>query len=271
MHDQLGSTVALTNSSGAVSGGYSYTSYGAVLTHTGTASTPIQYGDGYTDAETGLIYLHARYYDPATAQFLTIDPQLASTNEPYAYVNDNPLNLIDPLGAWGWNPLHWSKKNWATVGLIAGGVALAATGVGAVADLGIGGGLLASETFVSTVGYVGFGAGALATATDAVPCFRSFGSSEGVDAGACTGAALGSLSLGIGAPGVFGKIADDGLHAGLDVLSGTYGAAGLTLDSGLYYQEYYGPEAEQERKKEAFSSRGGAFGNGATEGWGCGE
>ncbi|HEU5271549.1 MAG TPA: RHS repeat-associated core domain-containing protein, partial [Jatrophihabitans sp.] len=271
VHDQLGSTVALTNSSGAVSGGYGYTSYGGVLTHTGTAATPIQYGDGYTDVETGLIYLQARYYDPATAQFLTIDPQLASTNEPYAYVDDNPLNLIDPLGAWGWNPLHWTAKNWATVGLVAGGVALAATGVGVVADLGIGGGLLASEAFVSTVGYVGFGAGALATATDAVPCFRSFGSSEGVDAGACTGAALGALSLGIGAPGVFGKIADDGLRAGLDALSATYGAAGLTLDSGLYYQEYYGAEAEQERKKEAFSGRGGAFGNGVAAGWGCGE
>jgi hypothetical protein len=138
-----------------------------------------------------------------------------------------------------------------------------------VADLEIAGGLLASDAFVTGVGYTGLGAGALATATDAVPCFQSIGSPEGVDAGACTGAALGALSLGIGAPGVFGKVADNGLHAGLDFLSANFGASGLTLDSGLYYQEYYSAEAEQGRKNQAFSSRGGAFGNGAG-GFSCG-
>ena len=34
-------------------------------------------GREYTDAETGLIYLRNRYYDPATAQFLTRDPVTA--------------------------------------------------------------------------------------------------------------------------------------------------------------------------------------------------
>lgn len=97
VHDLLGSTTALTNSSGAVTGTYNYTTYGQA-THAGTASTPLQYGGGYTDTETGLIYLQHRYYDPTTAQFLTIDPKLAATRQPYAYVEDNPLNGIDPTG-----------------------------------------------------------------------------------------------------------------------------------------------------------------------------
>ena len=39
-----------------------------------------------------------RYYDPTTDQFLSIDPAVASTNQPYVYTNDNPLNATDPLG-----------------------------------------------------------------------------------------------------------------------------------------------------------------------------
>ena len=39
-----------------------------------------------------------RYYDPATDQFLSIDPYFATTDQPYGFTNDNPLNFGDPLG-----------------------------------------------------------------------------------------------------------------------------------------------------------------------------
>jgi RHS repeat-associated protein len=52
----------------------------------------------YTDAESGLIYLRARYYDPATGQFLTRDPIESITRSAYGYVGGNPLNATDPLG-----------------------------------------------------------------------------------------------------------------------------------------------------------------------------
>jgi len=39
-----------------------------------------------------------RYYDPATDQFLSVDPLVDQTGQPYEYVNDNPLNATDPLG-----------------------------------------------------------------------------------------------------------------------------------------------------------------------------
>jgi hypothetical protein len=42
--------------------------------------------------------MRARFYDPATAQFLSRDPLTAITGEPYAYVADNPLNTSDPSG-----------------------------------------------------------------------------------------------------------------------------------------------------------------------------
>jgi hypothetical protein len=40
----------------------------------------------------------ARYYDPATGQFLTVDPDVATTLSPYGYVQGNPLNSSDPAG-----------------------------------------------------------------------------------------------------------------------------------------------------------------------------
>jgi hypothetical protein len=39
-----------------------------------------------------------RYYDPSTDQFLSVDPDVQTTDEPYAFVNDDPLNATDPLG-----------------------------------------------------------------------------------------------------------------------------------------------------------------------------
>ena len=102
VHDQVGSTVLLLGASGAQAGGYSYTPYG-LAAHTGTATTPLQYTGQYTDAGTGLVYLRARYYDPATAQFLTVDPLVNITQTPYAYVSDSPLDGTDLSGDCGAN------------------------------------------------------------------------------------------------------------------------------------------------------------------------
>jgi hypothetical protein len=39
-----------------------------------------------------------RYYDPTIDQFLSIDPDVAETVQPYVFTNDDPLNAEDPLG-----------------------------------------------------------------------------------------------------------------------------------------------------------------------------
>ena len=61
-------------------------------------TTPFGYAGEYTDPTTGLIYLRARWYDPATGQFLTRDPLLATTMEPYRYAGNDPINFGDPTG-----------------------------------------------------------------------------------------------------------------------------------------------------------------------------
>ncbi len=61
---------------------------------------PFGYTGEYTDSESGLVYLRARYYDPSTQQFLTVDPALASTEQAYAYVGGSPTNFVDATGQW---------------------------------------------------------------------------------------------------------------------------------------------------------------------------
>jgi RHS repeat-associated protein len=94
--DQLGSVRLLTNAAGGIAGTVSYTAYGT-RTATGTAS-PLGFAGQYTDTETGLVYLRARYYDPATGGFLTADPALQKTGIPYSYANDDPVTGSDPTG-----------------------------------------------------------------------------------------------------------------------------------------------------------------------------
>jgi RHS repeat-associated protein len=104
--DHLGSTRILTDNTGSVSGTYTYKATGAVPSHTGTAAVNLQYAGQYTDTESGFQYLRARYYDPGTDQFLTLDPAVRVTGEAYAYAKDDPINAWDPSGlGCGLNPV----------------------------------------------------------------------------------------------------------------------------------------------------------------------
>ncbi len=97
-HDQQGSTRMLTGSTGKTEATMTYDAYGNTTGTTGTATTPLGYDGQYTSVDTKLIYLRARVYDPATAQFLSVDPLSKITRSLYGYAHDNPLNEADPTG-----------------------------------------------------------------------------------------------------------------------------------------------------------------------------
>jgi RHS repeat-associated protein len=97
-HDQQGSTRLLTNATGETETAYTYNPFGTLNATTGTASTPLRYDGQYTSTDTGLTYLGAQTYDPATGQFLTVDPALRATGEPYAYAKGNPEKGPDATG-----------------------------------------------------------------------------------------------------------------------------------------------------------------------------
>jgi RHS repeat-associated protein len=109
-HDQQGSTRLLTSSSGVKEASVTYDAYGNITGTTGTANTPLGYDAQYTSSDTGLIYMRARTYDPATAQFVSRDPFAPISGEPYSYSGDNPLNADDPSG------LLFGLPSWEEVG-----------------------------------------------------------------------------------------------------------------------------------------------------------
>jgi RHS repeat-associated protein len=98
-HDQLGSTRILTNSTGVVVGTYRYGPNGAFWKFTGTQGTQMGFAGQYRmHTQNQLIYMRARTYDPTTAQFLSVDPLVASSGESYSYAEGNPVNASDPSG-----------------------------------------------------------------------------------------------------------------------------------------------------------------------------
>jgi RHS repeat-associated protein len=95
VQDHLGSTRALTDSSGNVVESINYDSFGQ------GASSLTRYG--YTgrewDAEANLYYYRARWYDPQAGRFISEDPiGLEGGVNLYAYVGNNPTGYIDPSG-----------------------------------------------------------------------------------------------------------------------------------------------------------------------------
>jgi len=69
----------------------------------GTALSDFQYAGEQKDAETGLLNLRARYYDPTLGRFLSRDALSGRAGFPqsfnrYAYALNNPLRFLDPSG-----------------------------------------------------------------------------------------------------------------------------------------------------------------------------
>jgi RHS repeat-associated protein len=103
-HDQIGSIRLITDSGSTVHklATATYDAYGKTTGITGTLSH-LGYAGQYTDPETGVQYLRARYFDPGTGQFLGRDPLAQLTRDPFGYAGRMPLTASDPTGAdmWG--------------------------------------------------------------------------------------------------------------------------------------------------------------------------
>ncbi|MGH2914361.1 MAG: RHS repeat-associated core domain-containing protein, partial [Solirubrobacteraceae bacterium] len=100
-HDSIGSTRLITDQTGAIAAAFTYSPYGSLAASTGSATSPFGYAGQYTDPESGLLYMRARYYDPTAGQFVTPDPLEPITQKPYAYAADDPIDASDPQGLCG--------------------------------------------------------------------------------------------------------------------------------------------------------------------------
>jgi RHS repeat-associated protein len=102
-YDGHGDVRLLNSLTGAVTDTYTFDAFGNLIASTGTTPNSYLYSGEQFDRALHLYNLRARYLSPSTGTFLTRDPSEGMFGEPdtlhpYAYVNANSVNAIDPTG-----------------------------------------------------------------------------------------------------------------------------------------------------------------------------
>ncbi len=119
----------------------------------------------YFDAESGLHYNYHRYYDPSIGRYITPDPIGLAGLDPniYGYVQNNPINLIDPLGLLTYEQ-NRQRRRAANMGLMTKGVKTTA-------------GLVLGSQIVKNLSKVGLGVtiGTIIKSRGAVPVLGATG------------------------------------------------------------------------------------------------
>ena len=105
---------------------------------TSTAVAPLAFAGQYKDGTTGLYDVRARDYNTRTGQFLSIDPLVDATRQPYAYGNNNPLFYIDPTGLVSrpWDDLDQAHKFLLAVPIAVANLVTGASAIGTTERLG---------------------------------------------------------------------------------------------------------------------------------------
>jgi RHS repeat-associated protein len=96
-----GTVLATADAAGNIISSTDYRPFGSQAL--GTPSQGPGYAGHVDDPDSGLIYMQARYYDPASGRFLSVDPATSEPGEAlafnrFAYANNNPVSNIDPDG-----------------------------------------------------------------------------------------------------------------------------------------------------------------------------
>ena len=151
-----GDVVGILDSSGNTVVKYRYDAYGNCTSYNSTnddlaQTNPIRYRSYYYDADTGLYYLNARYYNPQWRRFISPDntaylnPESVNGLNLYAYCNNDPVNYADPSGnsviaslligfaissliGWGLSQMFGSQIA-GGIGSISGGATAISTGI----------------------------------------------------------------------------------------------------------------------------------------------
>ncbi|MCP4597138.1 MAG: hypothetical protein GY843_11720 [Neptuniibacter sp.] len=101
--DHLGSTSLTTDENGAMVARQLYHPYGTTRYSEGTLATDFGFTGQRNVAGIGLMDYNARFYHPYLNRFISADTIVPDPGNPqsfnrYAYVNNRPLNYVDPSG-----------------------------------------------------------------------------------------------------------------------------------------------------------------------------
>ena len=204
-----------------------YDAFGNARIQTGAGHfQPFRLAGQYRDAESGLHYNKARYYDPSMGRYLSMDPLFlegGSTNF-YAYCNGDPVNHVDPCGEFIFVPILIGAALGAAIGgiieaarqrrsgegmdgfkiataaLLGGAIGAVGGGVGAAVEAAVAAGsagtAMASGTLAG-MGATGFLSGTAGSVAE--QCAEASATGTGISPLALTGQALTDGVLGAGA------------------------------------------------------------------------
>ncbi len=256
--DHVHSSTLITDGSGAVVQRMDYEPYGALIQNARSgnlAGLRHTYTGQEDDAETGLMYYGARYYDPVVGMFASADVLTREPNGPqrfarpdgfvaartnpqgfnrYAYCGNNPINYEDPTGELVFIPILIGVGIGMVIGGTAAGITSAAqgnTGWELAADIGFG--ILIGGVAGAVGGWAGGAAtSAMLTAGYSATAAGLVGGAAGGAAGGFTSGTL-EMAYGAGKAGVMGETYDwrQGLTnlAVSTVVGGALGGAGGAL------------------------------------------
>ena len=104
-YDIRGSVTTILKPNATLEQGYSYDEFGnsEAVSQTSLLTNEYSYTGAISDSTTGLTYMNARYYNPATGSFASQDTYYGEAYSPwtqhlYSYTGGNPVNYIDPTG-----------------------------------------------------------------------------------------------------------------------------------------------------------------------------
>lgn len=101
MHDQVGSLRLIVDVTGNITKKIDYDSFGNIINDTNLGFTiPFGFAGGLHDRDTGLVRFGARDFDPSIGRWTAKDPIDFAGGDVnlYGYVQNNPVNWVDPLG-----------------------------------------------------------------------------------------------------------------------------------------------------------------------------
>lgn len=99
LYDGKGNVISVINSAGMQEAQYKYNAFGKLLAKSGTLEQPFQFSTKRYEPQTGLNYYGYRLYNPSIERWMNRDPlsEKGGINL-YAFVQNDPVNMIDPFG-----------------------------------------------------------------------------------------------------------------------------------------------------------------------------
>lgn len=95
--DAIGSVIGATSSAGTTTR-LAYDPWGRLTSGNPALAGTHGFAGQVTEPGTDRIFMRARWYDPETGLFLSVDPKVEQTLQPYLYAGGNPVQYTDPSG-----------------------------------------------------------------------------------------------------------------------------------------------------------------------------